>query len=246
MMEQTLNIRQFGSLIRKRILFILSLGVICAGISWIFAAYYIQPSYEASRQIVVNNTSPNADVMTNFQYANTYSDIIYSEVVLDKVINDLRLNKTYHDFSKQIQVTSKQDSQVITITVKDADYKQAVNMANTIANVFKQQVLEIMKVDNVQLFPPTKANPVPNSIQPNPVLLAVVGLIAGLIIGLTISFLLEVFNNTITSESEIEELFNIPVIGSVSKVQPRDLNIKSTENIRISQTERVGGGQVER
>ena len=162
-MGQTLNIMQFWSIIRKRILFIISLGVLFAVISFASAIYLITPTYEASRQIVVNNTNPDQNldyntVMTNFQYANTYSDIIYSEVVLGKVIKDLELNTSYKELAKEIDVTSKKESQVITITVRDADYELALDIVNKIATVFRSQAIEIMKIDNIELFPVTETN----------------------------------------------------------------------------------------
>jgi capsular polysaccharide biosynthesis protein len=246
--EHTLSIKQFWSIIRGRLLFIISLGVIFGGISWVFATYFMTTTYEASRQIVVNNNDVKQvdynTVMTNFQFANTYSDIIYSEVVLEKVIADLDLNKSFQDFSKQIEVTSKKESQVITITVKDADYETAVDIVNKLAIVFEDQVLEIMKVDNVELFPPTVAKPDPVPVQPNPILFAIVGLIAGLIIALSISFFQKAFSNKITSESDIEELLNIPVIGTISKVELKDKKNKAAyinDTVRFSHNKGLGG-----
>ncbi|MFZ0445611.1 MAG: Wzz/FepE/Etk N-terminal domain-containing protein [Bacillus sp. (in: firmicutes)] len=253
-MGQTLNIMQFWSIIRKRILFIISLGVLFSVISFVSAIYLITPTYEASRQIVVNNTNPDQNldyntVMTNFQYANTYSDIIYSEMVLGKVIKDLKLNMSYKELAKDIDVTSKKESQVITITVRDADYELALDIVNKIATVFRSQAIEIMKIDNIELFPVTETTLDPEPIYPKPVLFTLVGLIAGLIMGVTISFLLQVFSNRITSERDIEELLHIPVIGSVSAVQPKDLmNTQNSalEKVRLPHSKGIGGKSVER
>lgn len=253
-MEKTLNITQFWSVVRKRFLFIISLGLIFACMGGALASFFITPIYEASRQIVVNNTNSDQDldynmVMTNFQYTNTYSDIIYSEVVLGKVIKDLDLKTNYKDLSKEIDVTGKKESQVITITVEHADYALAVEIVNKIATVFQNQAIKIMEIDNVELFPLTEMNPNPEPIHPKPILFIVVGLLAGLIIGVTISFLLQVFSNRITSERDIEELLNVPVIGSVPVVRPKDLTITQTsevESVRLTQSKGIGGKSIER
>jgi capsular polysaccharide biosynthesis protein len=239
--EQTLNITQFWSVIRKRFLFIISLGLIFACMGGALASFFITPVYEASRQIVVNNTKSDQDL--------DYSDIIYSEVVLGKVIKDLDLKTNYKDLSKKIDVTGKKESQVITITVENADYAQAVEIVNKIASVFQNQAIKIMEIDNVELFPLTEMNPNPEPIHPKPILFTVVGLLAGLIIGVTISFLLQVFSNRITSERDIEELLNVPVIGSVPVVRPKDLTIAQTsevESVRRTQSKGIGGKSIER
>ncbi len=253
-MEQTLTLRRLWSIVRKRIGLILSFGIIAALCSWATATYLIPPTYEASRQIVINNSDPeqvmdyNA-VMTNFQYANTYSDMIYSDVVLETVIDELGMKTTAKEFSKSIKVTSKKESQVITITAENSDYPMAVDTVNKLSTVFKDQVLQIMKVDNVELFPPTKAKPDPQPVHPKPILFAVVGLLTGIILGLTISVLLKVFSNTITSQSDIEQLFNIQVIGVVSKVKPSETPAKSDsqgQSVKLALNKGLGGRQVDR
>ncbi|MBM4764476.1 Wzz/FepE/Etk N-terminal domain-containing protein [Bacillus sp. B15-48] len=248
-MEQTISIRQFWRILKEHILLITFLGVIFAGVSWAIATYVLTPAYEASRKIVVNNITPNEvvdfnTVMTNFQFANTYKDIIYSDVVIEQVINDLKLNKTYKELSKNIVVNTQNESQVITIIVKDANYELAVDIVNKVATVFEKQVLEIIKIDNVQLFPPTKVKANPEPIYPKPILFMVIGLLAGLVIAFTISLFLEVFRNTIIYEEDIEELLNIPVIGVVSHVQSKDTNNKTPnvkEKVVFSQNKGLGG-----
>ena len=67
--------------------------------------------------------------------------------------------------------------------------------------------------------------------------------------GVTISFLLQVFSNRITSERDIEELLHIPVIGSVSAVQPKDLmNTQNSalEKVRLPHSKGIGRKSVER
>lgn len=219
-MEQSLKIREFWSVIKRRIVFILLTGLVFALLGGLVSSYMVDPSYEASRKIVVNNQSETLDyntVMTNFQYANTYSDFIYSDVVLEKVISDLNLNTSLKDLEKQIDVTSKNDSQVITITVKDADYGRAVQIVNATADVFQQRVKEIMRIDNVMLFPPAEVKLNAESNSPGTMLFMIVGIVAGVGIGLSVVFVQKLFSTTIDSEKDAATLLNSPILGTISK-----------------------------
>ncbi|TFE00025.1 YveK family protein [Jeotgalibacillus sp. R-1-5s-1] len=219
-MEQSLKIREFWSVIKSRIFFIVIMGLIFALLGGLISLYLVNPTYEASRKIVVNNNAEQLDyntVMTNFQYANTYSDFIYSDVVLEQVINDLNLQMPVKDLEKQIDVSSKNESQVITITVKDSDYERAVQVVNVTATVFQDKVKEIMMIDNVMLFPPAEIKENVESTSPGLVLFIVVGIVTGVSVGLSIAFLRKLFSTTIDSEKEALLLFERPMIGTISK-----------------------------
>ncbi|MBM7579227.1 Wzz/FepE/Etk N-terminal domain-containing protein [Jeotgalibacillus terrae] len=225
-MEQSLKIREFWSVIKSRIIFIVMAGFIFALLGGAISAYMVDPSYEASRKIVVNNQAEQLDyntVMTNFQYANTYSDFIYSEVVLEKVISDLSLDTSVKELEKQIDVTSKNESQVITITVKDTDYERAVQIVNATATVFQNRVKEIMRLDNVMLFPPAEIKANAESSSPGTMLFIVVGMVAGVGIGLSIAFVQKLFSTTIDSEKDAVMLLESPVLGTVSKERHKQL-----------------------
>ena len=252
-MEGSIKIKQFIALLRKRILLILSLSFGSAILSGLYAVYMMNPIYEASTQIVVNKKGADIhydynSVMTNFQFVNTYSDIIYTPVVIEKVIDDLKLKISYEKLIDQVQVTSTKESQVISISVKDSNYSEAVNIANEIAKVFKLEVDDTMGLNNVIILSPAVEKDSPIPINPHPIVFMIVALIGGFIIGLAIAFLLEIMKNTISTEQDIEEILNIPVIGIVPIVLPQDLKatntmIKESEILsrKHTQSKEIGG-----
>ncbi len=77
------------------------------------------------------------DVQTNLQLINTYNVIIKSPVILDEVIKQSHLSMTSKELESKITVSSEQDSQVVTIAVRDTDAKRAAVMANAVATVFR-------------------------------------------------------------------------------------------------------------
>lgn len=252
-MENSLKIKQFIAVLKKRLLLILSLGFGAAILSGLYAVYVMTPIYESSTQILINKSGKDINydynsVMTNFQYVNTYSDMIYTPVVMEKVINELDLKVNYEELINQVKVTNNKESQVITITVENSNYSTAVKIANQVAKVFKSNVDETLELNNVTILSPAVENGKAVPIKPQPTLIIIVALIAGIIVGVGLAFLLEVMDNTITSERDIKEFLNIPVLGVVSDIQPKDLRVSTFANKELekissgnSQSKRIGG-----
>ena len=145
-MEETISLQEIFQTLRKRIFLIFSFTVLAASLSGVISYFYITPIYESSTQLLINQESPEqmygvGDIETNLQLINTYNEIIKSPVILDLVKEELALKKmTMTELIKKISISSKGDSQVVTITVQDPDRFIARDIANSTASIFKREI----------------------------------------------------------------------------------------------------------
>src|SRR4051812_16015681 len=99
-MEETISLKELFEMLKKRLWMIVSITVIAAVISGVISYYYLTPIYQASTQILVNQTKneqtlySSTEVQTNLQLINTYNVIITSPAILDIVSKELDLNMT--------------------------------------------------------------------------------------------------------------------------------------------------------
>ncbi|KOP78979.1 capsular biosynthesis protein [Lysinibacillus sp. FJAT-14745] len=226
-MEKTINLFDFIKILKKRFILILSLTALLLGIAAAMNYFVLTPVYQSETQILVNQKL-DARQQTQFeaqklemdlQLINTYSIIIKSPVILTKVIERLDLNSTPEQLMKQISVTNANNSQVVSVKVEDSDSKRAVEIANTLAEVFKREIPVLMSVDNITILSLAKISEHPVPIKPNKLLNLVIGGVFGFLIGMAIAFLLEVFNKKIKSEHEVEEILEFPIIGYISPIK---------------------------
>ncbi len=141
-----------------------------------------------------------------------------------------------------ISVVSEKNSQVVSITVQDENPGVAVDIANTIANVFKTEIATIMNVDNVSILSKAVVAENPDPIKPRPVLNMAIALVVGLMAGVGLAFLLEYLDNTIKTEQDIEKLLELPVLGAIAIISP-EVALKGTaanQNSRRVRGESVG------
>ena len=133
-------------------------------------------------------------------------------------------NFSTDELKKAISVQTQQNSQVFSLQVKTDDPQESAVVANTVANVFKQQIKKIMSVNNVTIV--SRAS-TPNSPSfPNKKLFA----LAGAVLGLVLSFLYILIGDSMdTSIHDDEYLTNelgLTNLGHVNHIEmSRDFKI---------------------
>ncbi|MED3878752.1 YveK family protein [Priestia megaterium] len=231
-MEETINLKELFQTLKKRLWLIALVTIIAAIISAVISFFVITPIYESKTQILVNQTKSDQqlytgnEVQTNVQLINTYNVIIKSPAILDRVKDELNLDRSVENLNSQITVSSATDSQVVEITVKDPSPHLAAQIANKTAEVFKDQVSKIMKVDNVSVLSKAEVKDDVSPVKPQPLLNIAIAIIVGLMVGVGLAFLLEYLDNTIKTEQDIESILELPVMGAITNIKeiPKSTN----------------------
>lgn len=237
-MEETISLKELLQTLRKRLGLIAAITITAVLISGIVSYFLLTPIYQASTQLLVNQSkneqsvySPS-EVQTNLQLINTYNVIIKSPAILDLVVKDLDLNMSASELNEKITVVSEKDSQVVNISVQDPNPNDAAEIANKIAAVFQTEIVKIMSVDNVSILAKATVADNPSPIKPNPQLNVAIALVVGLMAGVGLAFLLEYFDNTIKTEQDIDKILGIPVLGVISTIEDEDVKGISGRTLR--------------
>ncbi|PGR00094.1 YveK family protein [Priestia megaterium] len=232
-MEETISIKELFQTLKKRVWLITLITIIAAIISAVISFFVMTPVYEAKTQILVNQAKSDqqlyntAEVQTNIQLINTYNVIIKSPAILDKVKDELNLERTVEKLNEQISVSSATNSQVVEITVQDPSPYVAAQIANKTAEVFQSQISKIMKIDNVSVLSKAEVKGDVSPVKPQPLLNIVIAIVVGLMVGVGIAFLLEYLDNTVKTEQDIETILELPVIGAITNIKevPKATNV---------------------
>ena len=234
MEERTVTLQEILALLKKRFILIVSLTFLTGLVAGMYSYFWLTPVYQAQTQILVNQKSTPQDafrwremIETDIQLINTYNVIIKSPVILERVIEELDLKTTSEKLTSQIIVTSQNQSRVLNVSVQDANPRQAVIIVNTIANVFKKEIPKLLHVDNINILSVAELSANPNPLKPNKTLNVAVGATIGLMVAIFLAFLLEYLDTRVKDEDDVEELLEIPVMGTVGViVLPRGISKK--------------------
>src|SRR5699024_4106237 len=122
-----------------------------------------------------------------------------------------------------IQVSSEQDSQVVTVTVKDPDPELATEIANTTVHVFQDKVPDLMNVDNVNILSEAVTKAEPKPVEPKPMLNIAIAILLGAMLGVGLAFLLEYLDTKLRTEEDIEDKLGLPILGVISTIGAEDI-----------------------
>lgn len=219
-MTETINIEQLWQILKKNLLMILSLAVVFAIGSALITYFLITPKYQASTQILVNQKEQQGqiqvqEVQTNLQLINTYNEIIKTPAILDKVIDNLKLEGESANLASKVNVTNQQQSQVINVTVTDVEQAEAVKIVNEISKVFQDEIENIMNVDNVSILTKAEKSENPTPVSPKPLVNIAIAFILGALLGLAIAFLREFLDKSVKNEEDVAQHIGLPVLGSI-------------------------------
>ncbi|QBP42024.1 YveK family protein [Paenisporosarcina antarctica] len=240
-MEETISLQDLFKTLRKRMALITILTVLAITVSGVISYVFITPIYQASTQILINQEKVDSTVLnpqaiqTDLQLINTYNVIIKSSAILDKVAEELDLPSA-GALNGQITVNSEQNSQVVNITVQNQSPKLAVDIANTVASVFQEDIKPLMNVDNVNILAAAKLPDNPSPVNPNPPLNMAIAAVVGLMLGVGIAFLLEYLDTSIKSEQDVEDSLGLPILGLISSIP--DSEMVTTEQTMVQRRKR--------
>ncbi|WP_151736557.1 YveK family protein [Paenibacillus tengchongensis] len=245
MSAQELDLRDYFQIIRKRLWMIVSIVVVVCLLAGIYSLYIKKPVYEASTKIIVNQTPTQAvgtqldlnQINTNIQLINTYKEIIKTPAILDVVAKDYpQFNTTAEELLKTVNVSSVNNTQVMTLVVRDNSYQRAAEIVNAISLVFKQEIPSLFSVENVSILNEAKVNPPvkPGPVEPNVVLNLAIAFILSLMIGLGIAFLLEYMDDTIKTEADIEKYLGLSTIAMITRLGQEEIKHTETQAQTLS------------
>ena len=219
-MEETIDLREYFSIIKKRFWIIALITVVAMVVSGVISFFMLSPVYEAKSTLIVNTEkNEETQMITGDQFsvsqklAVTYGEIIKSRAVLESVISNLKLDSEYEDLVEKITVSPVQDTQIISISVQDTNPKKARDIANEIPKVFEKEVKRITKANDIQVI--DKAILPENPIKPNKIMNVAIAAVLGMMIGLFVVFVLEYLDNKIKTPQDVEKHLDLPILGVI-------------------------------
>lgn len=218
--EETIDLMELFSMIRKKVWMILLITVMAVMITAAGTFFLLTPIYETSTTLIVSRaqdtTDPNLqyqDILISQRLVNTYREIVTSNRVLYTVIDAGEIDFTADEIREMVEVTSLRNTEIISISVRNSDSQFATDLANAIAAIFMEEVIEIMRIENVQVIDIARLPDTP--VSPQPLLNIAIGAVLGFMLGLGLVFLLHYLDNTIKTPEALEKRLGLTVIGVI-------------------------------
>ena len=233
-MEQDLSLRDVLGVLRRRAWIILVVVFVAVVLAALLSYVVLPPVYQANTSLIVNERPSVAQgtgvdigqIQTYRSLAVTYAKIITSRAVLQDTIDQLKLPETVQQLTGMTTVQVEGQTEIIGVSVKDKDATRAALIANTVASSFIKQLPTLVnRVENVSVI--DRAVPVTDQVSPRPLLNIAVALVAALMLGVLLAFLVDYFDDTVKTPDDVKKLFGLRVLAVVP-----DMNVKGARHGR--------------
>lgn len=205
---------------------LLAAALLCAAAAFLISRYAITPMYSSDFTVYVSNRAgggttytdsgnqlSNDDINASRNLAQTCAVILTSRSVLNGAVNDSGLDISYEEVSPMVKAEVQESTQIIKVTVTTDSRDKSLQMAQSIEKVSKQYIENIVNGSSVVFPDSPQLAKGPSS--PNILKNTAVGFLLGLLLAAAFVVIRELTDKRVRSESDLEEQFGIPVIGTI-------------------------------
>lgn len=218
--EIEIDLGELFQILLKNWLWILLSTLGCAILGLLITVFLIAPKYRAEATMIVNTRQDQTSSITNDQITSaqklvdTYSIIITSRSVIDPIMKELNIEKSYENFINNITVESVNDTQVMSIQVEDQNPEIALQVVQKIVARAPDVIIKTVEAGSVNIVSEPYVDsekPVSPSKMKNTAIAGFLGLFLSSGIILMIAFL----DNTFKSEEDIQKQLGLVTIGII-------------------------------
>ena len=219
---EEIDLKELFEFIKKKIGLLITITVVICLLGCIYGLFIQKPMYKSYTTIILggnettaSQTITQSDITLNKNLVDTYAELVKSRRVLEQVIAELDLEETYEELSNKISVSSVNNTEIIKITVADSNPIEAKNVANVTANFFSKEVVKLYNMNNVNVL--DEANEANEPYNINIPKQVIIYFFIGIIIALSILFIIFYFDRTIKSVEQVEQKIKLPILGGVEE-----------------------------
>lgn len=224
--ERSIDIMRLLRVVLKRIWIILLICVLCAVVAFGYTKLFVTPTYRSSFTAYVNNRTTGTESQSNMTTSDIsasrnltylYQEIILSRSVLMDAAAACELQVSYGALSKNVTTSVSANAAIISVYVSAESPEEAVQLATAIASVAPDHVARVVDGSSMRIvdYPVKPGAPyAPNSFRNG-----CIAFFAALLAACCGVVLFDVIVDKVDSAAEMEERYDIAVIGIIPDMQ---------------------------
>lgn len=230
--EMRIDLRKLLMVYLKKWWLILLCTLLAAGTMLIYTKNCVIPLYRASVTVYVNNSAAGerienisgGNLSASQQLVNTYVNIIKSNTVLEKVVEQSGLDYSAARLREIMSAAQVGGTEMFNIYILHPDPEMAARIANAVAKVAPGEIEKIVEGSSTKIIDYAKVPSEPYSpdYRRNIAIGGAVGCLIALAY-LTLTYLLDV---RIKDDDDLSALYDLPILGRIPDIASVDSSSK--------------------
>jgi len=198
----------------KRILAAMLIGAL---IMTFYSFVLAKPVYQATSMLYVLNSSDSAINLSDLQIGayltSDYQEVFETWEVKEMVLQKLNLDYTYDELDDMLEINNPTNTRMLHITVSSTDPKEAMEMANTYAEVTSKYISETMLTDPPSIMSHALIPEEP--MLPRKKLNIFIGALAGAVLMMFILMVQYILDDKLKTTDDVMRYLQVPVLAVV-------------------------------
>ncbi len=228
-----INILEYISEIKKKFRSIAIITLSFIFIAILYTSFFIKEDYEAKAKVFVGkqkfqNTTEsynNEEVNLYQRLITTYSEVIKSKKLINKSINESKINSLkeseerfeYESIIGDLTVNPIKDTQIIELKYTSKNAQQSYDLLYSITENFISYSKELYPTVNIKVI--EQVNVDSESLVNKKIMIIGMAFILGLIISIGIVIMRMYFSNTFKNKDSLEKELGLAVIGTIPDLE---------------------------
>lgn len=219
MEEEEINISEIIDVLKSKWRVIVIITLMTTIISVFYSFFMIVPIYTSSLKVfiaksVTSKVDYNAgDIMLYQNLLKTYSELLKNDDLIERAVDNSGLDVSVTQVKSGFSVTEGEDTSIMTITYSCNDIELSKNVLDIVTDEFIIESKEFIPSGSVKIIEKSKYPVYPDNLDSSRNIL--IGIVAGIFMGITIVLFMEYINNTFKTKERVESTLKIPVIGVI-------------------------------
>lgn len=223
--EITIDLLEIVKVLLKHWVKIVAVTLVGGIIGLLFTMFMITPMYQAEATMIVNSRQDvsganitNDQIVSSQKLVETYAIIIKSRRIIEPIIDELDLDTSYEQLTSKIDVSSVNSTQIMKISVRDANPQIALMVVEMIVDEAPAVIMDTMEAGSVK----TVSMPYVNAeepVSPNKMKNAVIAAFLACVLSVGMICLFTLLDNTFKSEEDIQKHLDLPVLGIIPTIE---------------------------
>ena len=218
---EEINLRDLLSYFKKHLVLFVVMVLFVVSAGTIYSVFILKPEYKSQATVILSSdkskNTVQSEINANKNLIDTYTEVVKSHRVLDRVKSEMQIEDTYEQLVKKVTVASLKDTEIISISVVDLDKNHSYSLANRIADTFTNEIGQIYNDKSVNVLDRAVEPQKPYNV--DIVKQEAIYAAAGIVLATAVIFLMFYFDRTIKTTEQIEQLFKLPIYGKVRKLE---------------------------
>lgn len=200
-----------------------------AAFSYVVTDKFIAPIYQSDTTLFIGNEQNDIelgislnDLRRDSGLIGDYQSIAKTRLIIDAVLYTLNIEMPLEDFRKGMSIHIVDDSRLFVVSFVSKSPELSASIANELAKQLTFAAYEIVGVENIRILDLAIINSEP--ISPSKIKNTTLGGLIGWVIGMIMTLIIFVRNDTINSKSDVSKLIRAPIIGNIPMFNDKMFN----------------------